>query len=47
MTDNRKCMVPPHVKCNYCMLNEHSDLWDAADVQEMGLAEGEDDNDDY
>ena len=28
------------------MLNEHSDLWDAADVQEMGLAKGKDDNDD-
>ena len=28
------------------MLNEHSDLWDAADMQEMGLAKGKDDNDD-
>ena len=28
------------------MLNEHGDLWDAADLQKMGLAKGKDDNDD-
>ena len=28
------------------MLNEHGDLWVAADLQEMGLAKDQDDNDD-
>ena len=28
------------------MLNEHGDLWVAADLQEMGLAKDKDDNDD-
>ena len=28
------------------MLDENSDLWDAADVQEVGLAKGKDANDD-
>ena len=27
------------------MLDENSDLWDAADVQEVGLAKGKDAND--
>ena len=38
--------MDPSTRKMVTMLNEHSDLWDAADMQEMGLAKGRDDNDD-
>ena len=37
MTDTRKCMDPSSLEM-VTMLDENSDLWSAADVQEVGLA---------
>jgi hypothetical protein len=39
MTDQRKCMDPSTLEMA-TMLDENSDLWDALDVQEVGLGRG-------
>ena len=41
MTDTRKCMDPSSLEM-VTMLDENSDLWSAADVQEVGLAKDSD-----
>ena len=41
MTDTRKCMDPSSLEM-VMMLDENSDLWSAADVQEVGLTKDSD-----